>query len=81
MGGLPIEPGKPQQNGFAARFNGSFQREFLDLYLFEMLDQVRDMAWAWMCGYNDERTHESLGDLPSRVYRQKLENSSLALSR
>lgn len=76
-----IEPGKPQQNGFAERFNGSFRREFLDLYLFETLDQVRDMAWVWMCDYNDERTHESLGDLPPRVYRQKLENSSLALSR
>ena len=76
-----IQPGKPQQNGFAERFNGSFRREFLDLYLFETLNQVRDMAWVWMCDYNDERTHESLGDLPPRVYRQKLENSSLALSR
>ena len=27
-----IQPGKPQQNGFAERFNGSFRREFLNAY-------------------------------------------------
>lgn len=75
-----IQPGKPQQNGFVERFNGSFRREFLDVYLFENLTQVRDMAWVWMLDYNDERPHESLGDIPPAVYRQKLENSSLGLS-
>lgn len=75
-----IKPGKPQQNGFAERFNGSFRREFLDVYLFETLRQVRDMAWVWMIDYNEERPHDSLGDLPPAVYRQKLENSNLKLS-
>lgn len=77
-----IKPGKPQQNGFVERFNGSFRREFLDVYLFENLRQVRDMSWVWRLDYNDERPHESLGDLPPSIYRQKLlmENSSLELS-
>lgn len=75
-----IQKGKPQQNGFAERFNGSFRREFLDAYLFENLEQVRDMAWVWMMDYNEERPHESLGKLPPAVYRQKLENSSLEVS-
>lgn len=75
-----IKPGKPQQNGFAERFNGSFRREFLNMYLFETLNQVRDMAWIWMLDYNDERPHESLGDLPPSQYRQKLENSTLVVS-
>lgn len=75
-----IKPGKPQQNGFAERFNGSFRREFLDVYLFETLGQVRDMAWVWMLDYNEERPHDSLGDLPPAVYRQKLENSKLDMS-
>jgi len=76
-----IQPGKPQQNGFVERFNGSFRREFLNVYLFETLTQVRDMAWVWMLDYNDERPHDSLNKLPPAVYRQKLENSSLELSR
>jgi putative transposase len=75
-----IQPGKPQQNGFVERFNGSMRREFLDAYLFESLSQVREMAWVWMLDYNDERPHESLGDLPPAVYRAKVENSNLELS-
>ena len=74
-----IQPGKPQQNGFVERFNGSFRREFLSAYLFESLSQVREMAWFWRLDYNDERTHESLGNLPPTAYREKLENSSLEL--
>ncbi len=75
-----IKPGKPQQNGFIERFNGSFRREFLNVYLFETLTQVRDMAWVWMMDYNDERPHDSLGKLPPAIFRQQLENSNLRLS-
>lgn len=75
-----IQLGKPQQNGFVERFNGSFRREFLNAYLFESLSQVREMAWLWQLDYNEERPRESLGNVPPSVYRQMLENSSLELS-
>ena len=75
-----IQPGKPQQNGFVERFNGSFRREFLNAYLFDNLSQVREMAWEWMLDYNEERPHDSLGNLPPAIYRKKVENSSLELS-
>ena len=75
-----IQPGKPQQNGFVERFNGSFRREFLNAYLFDSLSQVREMAWEWMLDYNEERPHDSLGNLPPAIYRRKVENSSLELS-
>lgn len=71
-----IQPGKPQQNGFIERFNGSFRREFLNAYLFESLSQVREMAWFWQQDYNLNRTHESLGHLPPETYRKQLENSN-----
>lgn len=42
---IHIQAGKPQQNGFIERFNGSFRRGFLNAYLFNSLSQVREMAW------------------------------------
>ena len=77
---MTLLPGKPQQNAFVERFNGSFRREFLDAYLFDNLHQVREMAWTWMLDYNDESPHESLGDIPPAIYRKQLENSSLDMS-
>lgn len=76
-----IQPGKPTQNGFVERFNGSFRREFLNVYLFESVRQVQEMAWHWRIDYNEERPHDSLGGLPPSIYRQtlELENSSLEL--
>ena len=71
-----IQPGKPQQNGFIERFNGSFRREFLNAYLFESLSQVREMVWFWQQDYNQNRTHESLNHLPPEAYRKQLENSN-----
>ena len=71
-----IQPGKPQQNGFIERFNGSLRREFLNAYLFESLSQVKEMAWFWMQDYNRNRTHESLNNLPPEIYRKQLENSN-----
>ena len=77
---IHIQPGKPQQNAFVERFNGSFRREFLNAYLFEDLTQVREMAWLWRLDYNEQRPHESLGNLPPAVYRVKLENSGFEVS-
>lgn len=48
--------------------------------MFENLDQVREMAWYWRLVYNEERIHESLGNLPLAAYRAKLEYSHLELS-
>ena len=44
------------------------------------LSQVLENAWQWRLDDNDERPHESLGYLPPREYRRKLENSSLEVS-
>ena len=56
-----IQKGKPQQNGFAERFNEPFRYEFLGAYLFDSLSQVREMVWLWRLDYNDERLHKFRG--------------------
>ena len=57
------QPGKPSQNGYVERFNGSYRRGVLDAWLFMDLEQVREETERWLIEYNTVRPHESLGDV------------------
>ncbi len=70
-----IQPGKPTQNAFIERFNGSFRKDVLDAYLFETLAQVRILAEEWMNDYNHHRPHEALDNLPPVIFRERAVNS------
>lgn len=58
------------QNSYSERFNGSFRRELLHIYLFTNLLQVREQCQSWQCDYNHLRPHEVLNFLTPTAFRQ-----------
>ena len=71
-----IQPGKPNQNAYIERFNRTFREEVLDQHLWASIDDVREAAWWWMLEYNEERPHDSLGDMTPVEYRQQVAEGS-----
>lgn len=65
-----IEPGKPTQNAYIERFNGTFRREVLDAHLFTSIRQVRRVVDEWLLEYNTERPHQALKFMTPVEYRQ-----------
>ncbi|MDH5679174.1 MAG: transposase, partial [Nitrospinota bacterium] len=50
------------------RFNRTYRNEVLSAYVFTRLSEVRDITANWLIEYNEERPHESLGNLPPTEY-------------
>ena len=63
-----IQPGKPAQNGYIERFNRTYREEVLNMHLFRNIKEVQYITDIWMNEYNNERPHQSLGNLTPREY-------------
>jgi putative transposase len=58
-----IQPGKPQQNTYVERFNGTVRYGWLAQYHFDDLSGVQDFSTRWMRSYNHERLNMALGSI------------------
>lgn len=70
-----IEPGKPVQNAYIERFNGSLRRDVLDAYIFTDLQQLRLITEQWMDDYNHYRPHDALNGESPVPYRLRRASS------
>ncbi len=62
--GQEYTSGKPQQNGYAERYNRTVRYDWLNQYLFESIDEMRDFATEWLWTYNNERPNMGIGGIP-----------------
>ena len=70
-----IQPGRPTQNAYVERLNGTLRREVLDRFWFADLEEVRQKLDDWMIEYNRFRPHKGLGYLSPDLFVQKLLDS------
>ena len=62
-----IQPGKPTQNAYVERFNRTARHDWLNMFIFQTVEQAQDIATRWLWHYNNERPHSANGGFPPRL--------------
>jgi len=75
---IKIQKGKPTQNSYVERFNGSYRKDILDAFIFQTKPQIQDYTDEWMEDYNNHHPHESLGDRSPIEFAQAVNCGKLA---
>lgn len=63
---LYIQPGKPTQNAYVERFNRTARHEWLEMHMFESIEQAQQLATNWLWLYNNERPNMAIGGVPPK---------------
>jgi len=58
-----IQPGKPQQNAYIERYNRTVRYDWLNQYIFNTIEEVREFATKWLWVYNNERPNMGIGGI------------------
>ena len=56
--------GKPTQNSYVERFNGSYRRAII----FRYIEEVRELTEKWRTDYNENWPHKALGNMTPMEY-------------
>ena len=51
-------------------FNRTVRHEWLDLNIFDSIEQAQELATQWLWTYNNERPHTAIGGVPPRQLLQ-----------
>jgi len=62
-----IQPGKPQQNAYIERYNRTVRYDWLNQYIFESIEEVREYATKWLWVYNNERPNTAIGGITPKI--------------
>ena len=65
---------------YIERYNRIFREEVFDAYVFDDLEQVREISVEWLQIYNEERPHAALGSMPSARFRAMIVSKTTSTS-
>jgi transposase InsO family protein len=61
---LLTAPYSPTTTGKIERLHKTMRKEFFSQHTFETIEELQAALDVWVCDYNHEREHQSLGDVP-----------------